>query len=553
MHLESLEPRALMAADPIALSRIGGFDHGGFATGAAEITAYEPTTQRLFVVNAQTDELDILDYADPANPALLGKIDTAPLGSPNSVATRPGLVAVAIENQNKQLPGVVAFYSPDGTLLKTVTVGALPDMITFSPDGDHVLTANEGEPNSYNQPDSLDPEGSVSIVRVPKKNAHVADKLKQSDVRTASFAAFNARRDELLAKGVRLFGPNATVAQDLEPEYIAVSPDGKRAYVTLQENNAIAVIDLWPGKVLEILPLGYKDWSRSALDPSDRDNAIAINPWPVFGMYQPDSIATIQAGGQTFLVTANEGDARDYAGFAEEARVSALPLDPTAFPNATDLKKNPALGRLNVTRALGDTDNDGDHDRLYTFGARSFSVWTTDGQLVFDSGAQLEQLTAAAFPAFFNAGNEDNAFDSRSDNKGPEPEGLTIGVVEGRTYAFVGLERIGGVAVYDITNPAAPQFVQYVNYRDFTKPVNTPAARDLGPEGLTFIPAAQSPTGKPLLVLANEISGTTSTFEIGAPAAAPPTTTRAAHPPEANAPATSTRPADDLFSDEPQD
>ena len=231
-------------------------------------------------------------------------------------------------------------------------------------------------------------------------------------------------------------------------------------------------------------------------------------------MYQPDAIATVEIGGEVLLVTANEGDARDYTGFAEEARVGTLALDPVAFPDAATLKQNANLGRLNVTKSLGDTDGDGDYDALYTLGGRSFSIWTTDGTLVFDSGDQLEQTTAAAFPAFFNASNEDNAFDSRSDNKGPEPEGLVLDVIGGRTYAFVGLERIGGVAAFDITDPASPAFVQYVNRRDFTQPVTSPAAGDLGPEGLTFIPASQSPSGAALLVVANEISGTTSNFEI---------------------------------------
>ena len=90
-------------------------------------------------------------------------------------------------------------------------------------------------------------------------------------------------------------------------------------------------------------------------------------------------------------------------------------------------------------------------------------------------------------------------------------------------YAFIGLERIGGVAVYDISNPLAPVFVDYVNNRDLTQPVSlevegedvsNPAAGDLGPEGLLFIKAEDSPNGKPLLVTGNEISGSTTVLEI---------------------------------------
>ncbi|MBL8268078.1 MAG: choice-of-anchor I family protein [Steroidobacter sp.] len=251
------------------------------------------------------------------------------------------------------------------------------------------------------------------------------------------------------------------------------------------------------------------------LDASDRDSAINIRNWPVFGMYQPDSIASFRSGKKTYLVTANEGDARDWTGFAEEKRVSALTLDPTAFPNAADLQKNANLGRLNVTGSLGDANGDGIYESLYTLGGRSFSIWSTDGSQVFDSGSDFERIVAASNPAFFNASNDDRSFDSRSDNKGPEPEGLAVGTVGKRRYAFVGLERQGGVITYDITNPLAPVFVDYTNNRDFTvDPATAPAAGDLAPEGLLFIDAKDSPSRTPLLVVANEVSGTVTLYKI---------------------------------------
>jgi hypothetical protein len=307
------------------------------------------------------------------------------------------------------------------------------------------------------------------------------------------------------------------VAQDLEPEYIAVSPDSKTAYVALQENNAIAVIDIAKAKVLAIHPLGFKDWTASGLDASDRDNAINIQPWPVFGMYQPDGIACYEANGKRYIVSANEGDAREYDTFAEEARVRGITLDPTAFPNRSALRDNAAMGRLNITTALGDTDNDGDFDALYTLGGRSFSIWEVNGSVVktFDSGDQFEQITASLLPAQFNSANDENdSFDSRSDNKGPEPEGIALGEIDGRTYAFIGLERIGGIMVYDITNPAAPAFVQYVNTRDFSGDAEAGTAGDLGPEGIEFVSASDSPNGKPLLIVAYEVSGSVAIFEI---------------------------------------
>ena len=231
-------------------------------------------------------------------------------------------------------------------------------------------------------------------------------------------------------------------------------------------------------------------------------------------MYQPDAIANYERDGHTYLVTANEGDARDYAAFSEETRVSELTLDPAAFPNAAGLQMPDALGRLRVSRANGDTDRDGDYEHLYAFGARSFSIWSEDGSLVFDSGDEFEQRTSTASPTGFNTSNDNNVFDDRSDDKGPEPEGLTVATLFDRVYAFIALERIGGIAIYDITNPIAPAFVQYLNRRSFTATVSSPEALDLGPEDVLVIQADDSPNGDPLLIVSNEVSGSTSLFGI---------------------------------------
>ncbi|MCA9957083.1 MAG: choice-of-anchor I family protein, partial [Anaerolineales bacterium] len=356
----------------------------------------------------------------------------------------------------------------------------------------------------------VDPEGSVSIIDL----RHGVANLTQADVRTASFAKFNGRSIDPL---IRIFGPNATVSQDLEPEYIAVSDDSRIAWVTLQENNALAIIDIANANVMSLRALGLKDHSQpgNGLDASDKDDAINIANWPVYGMYMPDAIAAFTIRGQQFLITANEGDARDYDGYAEEERVKDLELDPTAFPNADALQENEAIGRLTVTTAQGDTDGDGDFDALWAFGGRSFSIWTRQGKLVFDSGDQLEQITATVLPDDFNSTNDENdSFDNRSDNKGPEPEGVVVGVVNGRTYAFIGLERIGGIMVYDVTTPSNPQFVEYINTRDFSGDAEAGTAGDLGPEGLTFVSASDSPTGQPLLIVGYEVSGSVAIFSI---------------------------------------
>jgi hypothetical protein len=913
-------PHALAAPPPpptptgsLTLTPAGTYATGVFDAAAAEIVAYDPTTQRAFVTNSSTVAVDILDLSSPLTPTLAASIDLTSLGSGvTSVDVHDGVLAVAVVGPEKTDNGRIAFFTTaTGELITSVEAGALPDMLTFTPDGARLLAANEGEPNDDY---SIDPQGSITIVDL----SGGVQNLTQDAVTVAGFEAFAAAS---LAPSVRIFGPDATVAQDLEPEYIAVSPDAATAWVTLQENNALAVVDIAAGEVLTVAGLGLKDWNRSpatlqalewadrpllgttaggqeillggfsglffegrddatgelrfvthpdrgpnpepvdvdgdgvnerpfalpayqarlvrfavnpataaftiteeilltgpggapitglpnlageagmayadeepvdllgnpldldpygadlegivvaadgtfwlvdeyrpaiyhfgtdgvlldrfvpagsndneagvavgtealpaifaqrranrgfeavayrdgilyafiqspldnpdgprdgssrrgryarilafdtatgatvgqylypiglapvdkigdavaladgrflvierddatgpaaqkfvytldlggatnidgleeplgleqqdaaglaalgirpaakqlavdlaevgyhmvdkpeglalvddqtiavlndndfaigstfttttglldapaapkpvllglislgsrGLDASDRDEAINIANWPVQGMYMPDAIAAYTVDGATYLVTANEGDAREYDTFAEEARVGELVLDWSAFPNAADLQQDAALGRLTTTTAGTDTDGDGLADRLLTFGGRSFSIWSAAGELVYDSGGDLEAIVAATYPADFNADGENDSFDSRSDAKGPEPEALALGQIGERTYAFVGLERIGGVVVYDITDPTAPLFVTYANNRDFAGDAAAGTAGDLAPEGIIFLPADQSPTGAPALLVANELSGTTTLWNI---------------------------------------
>jgi Ca2+-binding RTX toxin-like protein len=911
------------------LRPLGTYETGIFDEAAAEIPAYDPRSQRLFVVKATEAEVDVLDISNPQNPTLDFTIDVSSHGGGvNSVAVnQTGVVAVAVEAEVKQRGGSVVFFNRNGNFLSKVNVGSLPDMLTFTPDGKKVLVANEGEPRENYQ---SDPRGTINIIDI----SDGARNVTQQDVTTANFADFNPRKEELIAKGVRIFGPGANVPRDLEPEYIAVSPDGTTAFATLQENNAFAVIDIEAGEIADILPLGYKDHSRgpatlnqfnfrpgqlpalgtteagqeiklgglsglwfegideetgnlkfvtvpdrgpngaptdvdedgdeerpfvlpdyqarvirfeldeesgrivnlsetlltqqngttpisglpniegidevpvdlngnvltydplgadlegvvinpndgsfwmvdeyrpsiynfdadgvlinrfvpagtaelagqtegtfgsetlpaeyanrrpnrgfeavaldtdneilysfiqtplanpdrdasdnsnvirilgidpedgtpvaeyvyllegttfgeakvdkigdavyagegkffvierdsstseaakkfifeidlkgatnlldndapniprnltleqlsasdliqrgiqpvdkmkvtnlpsigylagdkpeglsllpdgrmavindndfglldeaipvdgtvplnpnpvpivlgvidfaegNTLDVSDEDGGINLQNWPVFGMYQPDAIESFESDGKTYYITANEGDARDYGGFSEEGRVGdiEIELDSDVFGNTARLKAEDSLGRLKITNTQGDLDGDGDFDRLYAFGGRSFSIWDEFGNLVYDSGDDFEKLTAELFPEQFNSNNDDNdSFDSRSDDKGPEPEGVTVGVVEDITYAFIGLERIGGIMVYDISDPKEPNFVQYFNNRDFDGNASEGTAGDLGPEGLKFIPAEDSPNGQALLVAANEVSGSTTIYQV---------------------------------------
>lgn len=921
---------AMLASTAVCAQSVDLVRRGTYASGVtagSEIVAHDPATQRLFVTNGASNRIDVINVANVDAPVLLRSIDVSALGAINSVAVKNGLVAAAIANSNPTSPGVIAVYSTEGVLRRLISAGALPDHVSFSPDGNYLLSANEGEPSgTFGQPDFVDPRGTITLV-------DLRNGLDKAPITQIDFTAFDGRENELRARGVRIF-PARSASRDFEPEYIAVSPDSTRAFVTLQENNSMAVLNLATATVLDIVPAGLKDHGRlmptvetanfpelpvlgttpamqdirlggfsglwyegldgtgrlrfvtvpdrgpngeptnvdadpalerpfalptyqprvvrftydpvskaielgaqtlltksngdpmtglpnipvideepvdlfgaplaydplgadleglvvtpdgdmwmvdeyrpaiyrfnstgvlqaryvpagtaqlggqtvgtfgsetlpaeystrranrgfegmafdpvagvlyafiqtplanpnlaasnaskvirmlginpstgavvseyvypidkapfreqntdkigdavyagngrfniverddstqrsgkkmlfeftligatnlravgapallpgltleqhsldqlaqagikviskikvanlpslgyfegdkleglavlengdlallndndfgiapmplpsppngsipldvdptpiqlglvrfslpSGLDASDRDGPsngplVNIANWPIYGMHMPDSIASFSAGGLSFYVSAGEGDDR-----GEVARIgsSAITLDTQVFPNATALRGNAQLGRLNASTIDGNLDNDAQFERLQVLGSRSMIIWDQFGNLVYDSGDTLEQVTAV--PGRFNSDNAENqSTDTRSDNKGPEPEAIAVGTTpEGRTYAFVGLERIGGVAVFDVTNPYATRFMRYVNNRDFSVVVdlqtNPGGAGDLGPEGITFIAAADSPTGSPMIAVANEISGTTTLYSV---------------------------------------
>lgn len=519
----------------LAMVKIAGFTHtdGQGGAGAAEIVAHDPVTKRLFVVNGAQGTLDVLDFSKADQPTLIQTINSTTLwaeaGGINSVAVNNGFVALAVQASVKTNPGkVIVLRASDLSVAGSAEVGALPDMLTFTPDGKTILVANEGEPNSYGQAESVDPVGSIGVIDVSGLSATGAPIVLP--VRIAGFESFNSQKDALLAAGVRIFGPGARVDQDLEPEYITVCADGKTAYVTLQENNALAVVDIAKASVTAIKPLGMKDHSLAGqgMDVSNEDGGtntnsgtptIRIAPVPVKGLYMPDAIASYTVDGKTYLVTANEGDAREYTGIPggrEDPRVREYcgvnGFDSSVFgAAAATLGNDSNLGRLRITMFPGGTrtgkNDSGSCNELVAFGARSFSIWDADAKLVFDSGDQLEQLTRDLPNVAFNASNDNNTLDDRSPAKGPEPEAVVVGKFGSKHYAFIGLERVGGVVVYDVTNPQRPIFETYLNTR-------TGATGDRGPEGLALIKAEDSPTGKPLLVVAHETSGTTTVIEI---------------------------------------
>ena len=494
-----------------AVTKVGSIDTG-FGQGAAKTVAYSKEHQSLCIANSAQQSVDVVSVSVPSRPNITQRksLDISDYGkSANSVAVHGDIIAVAVENEESTARGHVVFFDFNGHILNSVEVGVLPDMVCFTPDGKRVLVANEGAPSKDYR---IDPEGSVSII-------DIAGGVKEARVYHVSFAAFNKRKLELIMKGIRIYGPDSTVAQDLEPEYIAVSKDSKRAWISLQENNAIAQLDIERRRITDIFPLGYKDHSReeNGFDASDRDGKINIQSHPVWGLYQPAAIASFVDRGTTYLVTANQGDARNYEGFSEETRVGKLKLDASAFPNAEIIQKPENLGRLKTTTAFGDFDHDGDHDIIFSYGGRSFSIWRVEDsslKLVYDSGSDFERITAELYPASFNCNSGiTKKFDDRSDDRGAEPEGIAVGYWLGQRYAFVGLAQgLGGVMIYNISDPENPNFVTYIISNDGSGK----KGNDISPAGITFIHTLHTPTQFPMLAVSYQYSGTVALYHLKA-------------------------------------
>ncbi|MFV1883665.1 MAG: choice-of-anchor I family protein [Balneola sp.] len=673
-------------AQEVSLNLIGEYHTGLFDAGAAEISAYDPASKQLFFTNADDNSIVVLNLSDPENPAEVTTIDMSIYGDGvNSVAIYNGLVAVAVQANPKTDPGSVVFFkAADASHISTATVGALPDMVIFTHDGSKVVVANEGEPNDAYD---VDPAGSISILDV--SGFDLSAGTGTATVTTADFTSFDGQEATLRSEGIRIFGPGASASQDFEPEYITISSDNATAFVSLQENNAIAIVDIASATVTDVIALGFKDHSQTenALDASNSDGGINITTWPVWGMYQPDAISSFNLDGTEYIVTANEGDARDYDGFSEEYRIRDFRLNPSVFTDS-ELQNNENLGRLRTTSTLGmnsdslfflmeadsaqevsggdnrgsgigefkydvatqtmtftlefegldfnafngmdtlttgDTSDDvtamhfhnaeagvngsvvfniltdGDtqvstdtsgvttvtgvwseadasfapflteiqaalfedevslyvnvhtvgqasgairgqlfadpmFDELYSYGARSFSIWNAStGALVWDSGDEFETLLSSLEADNFNSTNSENdSFDNRSDDKGPEPEAVTLVQLSGKMYAFIGLERIGGIMVYDISDPTNPEFITYDNVRNFDElDFNEGIIEGLddladvagiatimestvasGPEGISFLMQGASPVGAPLVVVSNEVTGSITIHEV---------------------------------------
>lgn len=508
IYIVDNDKKAPVPSHQIQLNYLGYFDPSGNSTSSTEIVVHDPATQRLFTISSLTDVFDIIDFNNPTTPSVIKTVDMKPYGGITSIAVHNGIIAVSSPNiTNPQANGSIVLFDINGIFIKQLTVGVLPDMIAFTPDGTKILTANEGEPNdSY----TIDPEGSISIIDISGGIAN----LNQSNVTTLSLTPFNGQESALLASGVRKVKASSTLAQDLEPEYIAISADSQKAWVSCQENNAIIEVNLATKSLGGIWGLGQKDMSLpgNGFDASDNNSEILIANWPVKTFYNPDAMASYKIGTTNYIVTANEGDEKDLGGFSERTTVGAngYVLDAVNFPNASILKASHNLGRFRVTNVNGDTDSDSQFEEIHALGARSFSIFNADTkQIVYDSGDQFERYTAANHPLIFNSDHESNAPKNRSRAKGPEPEGVTLGTINGQTFAFITLERAGGVMVYNVTDPNNVSFTDYKNPR-----YTTAYGGDNGPEGITYIAPENSTTGKGYVIVANEISGTLSIYEV---------------------------------------
>jgi hypothetical protein len=543
-----------------------------FDTSSAEIVSYDPCSDQLYVVNSQAASIDVLALnINNSAPSKAGNIDLSlaaaaagiEIGAANSVSAKLGLVAVAIEAKVKQNPGLIALYrSDDLSLLATYPTGALPDMVILSGDGQTILTANEGEPSGdYTN----DPEGSITIVDI--SNGY---RREDAVVKQVSFSSFNvgeSRHGELGAN-VRTAGPAGTsVAKDLEPEYMALNSDNTKAYVALQENNAIAIIDIATARVDSIRGLGEKSWNAASgneLDASNKDSSVGAfaSHEQLVGLYMPDTVASFSVNGSDYIISANEGDGREYIystnqqtcdsanhrwegdeyqvdgededadkyanepddciSFTDEARGGDIAdLVDGLHPLKAALDDNDQLKRIKI---VADKESYSANDNIVTFGARSFSIWDEQAGLVYDSGDDIAERVFAIDSNNFNVTNDNNqSADNRSDDKGSEPEAVEVAEINGKQYAFIGLERQGGIIVYDVTIPTAPVYQSYFNNRDFSESVCTmvvegdcdngvynSAAGDLGPESIEYF----TRVGKHFIAVGNEVSGTTTVYQV---------------------------------------
>lgn len=467
--------------------------------GVAEIVKYNKYNQTMYLVSGKTQSVHIVNLnnvnsnsnttLEATKTVTLESIGINDAGDITSVDVSPDgkEIAIAIQHKDYDKNGYIARFDANGQLINIHEAGIQPDMITYSPDGSLILTANEGEPRQGYEAGTVDPKGSITALDTNTNQSYDID-----------FTAFDSAesRAALVADNV-IIKKDTAPSVDFEPEYITISNDSLTAYVTLQEANSIATIDLTTKQVTRVDSLGFKDYSSgdNKVDLYKKDDAINITNTDEFlGIYMPDGISSYEVDGKTYLLTANEGDSREWGDYINEV----------------EEKYGESESKI-VTLNTDDYDGFDDLSKKYLFGGRSFSIIDASTMtMVSDSNGEFEEITAKLLPEYFNCSNDDISFEDRSGKKGPEPEDIKTMIIDGKVMAFIGLERIGGVMMYDVSDPTNPIYVDYLNLRDFSDDISG----SVSPEGLCTVSAKDSPTNKPMLIIANEVSGDVNVVEV---------------------------------------
>jgi len=501
--ISSAKAEAVIQLTKTAGASVGTPDAAGDMEGDVQ---YNRDNQKAYVANGKEGILSVFPMQEDGTLGKEQKINVKTMIPGFTYGDMMGIdidtvhdrIAVSLQAADYKSNGQIAILSYDGTLLAYYEAGVQPGMVVFTKDGNKLLSANEGEPRNGYGSGEEDPAGSVTIIDFGQETPQAA---------TVGFASFDS--EKLAGKGVlfsKIGGSILSAEKDLEPEDIVITDDGSKAYVSLQEANAVAVLDLNQNRFTEIKSLGFTDLSKTenAVDVQEDGKYSPKQYKDAYAVRMPDGLALFEQGGKTYLLTANEGSPKEWGTKGKDGYFTNDAMKNLSATDGTEGNKVHALDSQ-VTAGL-------EEGKTYLFGGRSFSIFDTEGmELVYDSANEIEKKTAETFGAYFNCSDADNVCDSQSPKSGPEPGTATVGKVGGRTYAFIGLGQIGGIMVYDVTVPNESKFVSYINSRDFSGKV----AGDVSPEELDFVLANDAAGKQPMVLAACDGSGTLAGYTVG--------------------------------------